>query len=179
SQPGAVYAQIIGEDEAGGLPSKLFGLGGIETWGAWQDTGASWRAFLEVANTRTGLLSDHTYNITYNHGIYRSGYRYRDRSLGHGADNDSTILTLGLLLSDRQEHGWQLTGRSAEFNRDDSGLNPFSPRHEKYRSLELRHQRPFYSGLITVDVGVHHTRLVAEGTSNTDPSLALSWQRNY
>ncbi len=178
-QLGAVYAQVIGEDEAGGLPSKPFGLAGIETWGAWQNAGASWRTFLEVADTRTGLLSDHTYNTTYDHHIYRSGYRYRGKSLGHGADNDSTILTLGLLLSDRREHGWQLTGRSAEFNRDDGGLNPFSPRHQKYRSLELRHQRPFYSGQITADVGVHHTRLVAEGTSDTDPRLALAWQSGW
>src|SRR5574340_316012 len=178
-QLGAVYAQVIGEDEAGGLPSKPFGLAGIETWGAWQNAGASWRTFLEVADTRTGRLSDHTYNTTYNHGIYQSGYRYRGKSLGPGADNDSTILTLGLLLSDRREHGWQLTGRSAEFNRDDGGLNPFSPRHQKYRSLELRHPRPFYSGQITADVGVHHTRLVAEGTSDTDPRLALAWQSGW
>jgi hypothetical protein len=179
NQPGAVYAQLIGEDEAGGLPSKYFGLAGIETWGAWQNTDASWRAFLEVADTRTGLLSDHTYNTTYNHGIYQSGYRYRDKSLGHGADNDSTIVTLGLLLSDRREHEWLLTGRQAQFNRDDGGLNPFSPRHRKYSALELRHQRPFLTGLITVDVGVHHTRLVAEDTRETDPSLALVWQRDY
>lgn len=180
NQPGAVYAQLIGEDEAGALPSKHFGLAGIETWGAWQNTGASWRAYLEIADTAAGLLRDNAlFNTTYNHGIYRSGYRYRDKSLGHGADNDSRIVTLGLLLSDRREHGWLLTGRQAQFNRDDGGLNPFSPRHRKYSALELRHERPFHHGLITVDVGLHHTRLVAEGTRETDPSLALTWQRDY
>src|SRR5512139_2203141 len=180
NQAGAVYAQVIGEDEAGGLPSKLFGLGGIEAWGAWQDTGASWRTFLEIADTTAGRLGGAPlYNITYNHGIYQSGYRYRNNSLGHGAENNTKIYTLGVLLSDRHEHGWQLAGRWAEFNRDDGGLNPFSPRHQEYRALELRHQRPFYTGLITVDIGLHHTRLVAEDTSDTDPSVALMWQRNY
>jgi hypothetical protein len=179
NQPGAVYAQLIGEDEAGGLPSRHFGLAGIETWGAW-NTDASWRAYLEIADTTAGLLSDRTfYNTAYNHGIYQSGYRYRDKSLGHGADNDSRIVTLGLLLSDRREHGWQLTGRRAELNRDDGGRNPFSPRHRQYSALELRHQRPFYAGLITVDVGVHHSRLVAEDSSETDPSLALMWERGW
>lgn len=177
---GAVYAQVIGEDEAGGLPSKLFGLAGLETWGAWQGGEASWRAFLELADTTAGRLGGETYyNTTYNHGIYRSGYRYRDRSLGHGADNDSRIVTLGLLLSDRHARSWQLTGRLAEFNRDDSGLNPFSPRHQEYGSLALRHERPFGEGLITVDVGLHHTRLVAEDSSDTDASLAFMWQRGW
>lgn len=180
SQPTAFYAQVIGEDEAGGLPSRLFGMAGIEASGGWQDTGASWRAYLELANTTGGLLRDETfYNMVYNHGIYQSGYRYRDKSLGHGADNDSKIQTLGLLLSDRHEHAWHLTGRRAEFNRDDGGLNPFSPRHRKYRSLELRHERPFYSGQITMDIGVHYSRLVAEGSSETDPNLAVMWKRDY
>ena len=31
--PYAVYGQFIGEDEAGGFPSRYIGMGGIETWG--------------------------------------------------------------------------------------------------------------------------------------------------
>ena len=180
NRPGAVYGQMIGEDEAGGLPSRRFGMAGIETWGGWQDAGASWRAYLEIADTTGGLQRDETfYNMVYNHHTYQSGYRYRDKSLGHGADNDSKIQTLGLLLSDRHERAWHLTARRAEFNRDDRGLNPFSPRNRKYRSLELRHERPFYSGQITMDIGVHHNRLVAEGSSETDPSLALMWKSDW
>jgi hypothetical protein len=30
-----------------------------------------------------------------------------------------------------------------------------------------------------MDVGVHHTRLVAEDSSDTDPSLALRWEREW
>lgn len=180
NRAGAVYAQVIGEDEAGGLPSKLFGLAGVETWGAWQASGASWRAFLEFADTTAGRLGGEAfYDTTYNHGIYRSGYRYRGRSLGHGADNDSRMVTLSLLLSDRHALEWQLTGRFADFNRDDGGLNPFSPRHQEYRAVVLSHQRPLNAGLVTVDVGVHHTRLVAEDSSDTDPSVALRWQRDF
>ncbi len=180
NRPGAIYAQVIGEDESGGLPSRLIGMGGIETWGGWQDSGASWRAFLEYADTTVGLFSDRTfYSTAYNHHIYQSGYRYRDESLGHGADNDSRIFTLGLLLSDRNAHGWQLTARHADLNRDDAGLNPFSPRHTEYSALTLRHDRPFYEGRVTVDVGLHHTRLVAEDDSDTDPSLSLMWQREW
>lgn len=180
NRPGAIYAQAVGEDEAGGLASKYFGLAGIETWGGWQASDASWRAFLEIADTTAGLFRDETfYNTVYNHGIYHSGYRYRDKSLGHGADNDSKILTLGLLLSDRNAHGWQLTARHTDLNRDDAGLNTFSPRHAKSSSLALRHERPLYAGRVTVDIGLHHTRMVAEDTRDTDPSLAVMWERGW
>ncbi|MFO7651904.1 MAG: capsule assembly Wzi family protein [bacterium] len=62
--PAAIYGQLIGEDEADGWPSKYLGLGGIEAWGAWQDTGASWRGFFELAYTTADLLSDRDhYNV--------------------------------------------------------------------------------------------------------------------
>jgi hypothetical protein len=45
-----VYGQFVGEDEAGGLPSKFLGLHGLETWGGGERIG-TWRARFEFADT--------------------------------------------------------------------------------------------------------------------------------
>lgn len=178
--PVAAYGQLIGEDESGGLPSRHIGLAGLETWGAWGGDGAAWRAFLEFADTTVGLFSDRTfYNTAYNHGIYQSGYRYRGRSLGHGADNDTRMLTLGLMLSEAQAGVWQLTARHADFNRDDGGLNTFSPRRTRYNSVSLRHERPLYVGRLAAEVGVHQTRVAADDERDVDASAALTWRGEW
>jgi len=80
----AVYGQMIGEDEAANLPSKYMYL-----------VGASWRhangmAFVEWADTTAKLDG-----VAYNHFLYTDGYRFKGRVLGHWADGDASIWTLG------------------------------------------------------------------------------------
>ena len=57
-------------------------------------------------------------NYAYEHGIYRSGYRYRNRAIGPASDNDSRILTLAhdLFKNDNQQISWSIS--KAELNRD-------------------------------------------------------------
>jgi len=52
--PLALYAQGIGEDEAGFMPSKYLGLFGAEVWG--ELAGGSWRAHVEYADTACDLM---------------------------------------------------------------------------------------------------------------------------
>ncbi len=80
----AVYGQMIGEDEAGSRPSKYMYL-----------AGTSWRhahglAFVEWADTTAKLDG-----VAYNHFLYTDGYRYKGRVLGHWADGDASVWTLG------------------------------------------------------------------------------------
>ncbi|RFA33466.1 capsule assembly Wzi family protein [Alkalilimnicola ehrlichii] len=93
--PYAIYAQAIGEDEAGGWPYQFVWLGGIETWGFAHN--GSYRVYFEAADTAIDLFvrSEQRFNTAYEHSAYRSGYRYRGQSLGHGIDNDSRLFTLG------------------------------------------------------------------------------------
>ena len=57
-----------------------------------------------------------TRNITYGHHIYGEGYRYRGRPIGHWADQDSQILSLGGLLQRKDGIGWGATLRTGELN---------------------------------------------------------------
>ena len=83
-----VYYQTIGEDEADLLPSKRAGLIGVSVGGPMKDHGAQWRLTAEFADTTASSAialgqSDPQPNVFYNHGIYKDGYRYRERALGH------------------------------------------------------------------------------------------------
>jgi hypothetical protein len=89
----ALYAQMIGEDNAGGLPSRFMYLAGAETafkTGNWQH-----RLSLEGSQTNANGFGKHIrYNYVYEHHIYREGYRYYGRPLGASFDNDSRTLSL-------------------------------------------------------------------------------------
>ncbi len=92
--PLALYAQAIGEDEAGFLPSKYLGLFGVEAWGQWGSH--SWRAHVEYADTACDFpTSPPEFGCAYTNGIYTSGYRYRGRVLGHTMDADGESVGVG------------------------------------------------------------------------------------
>jgi len=93
----SVYAQAIGEDEAGGLPSMYLGSTGADF--AFEASGASWRVFAERANTVAGGFAGHDRpGVAYQHSVYLQGYTQQDRPLGFPAGGDLTLTSLGLLV---------------------------------------------------------------------------------
>lgn len=114
--PIALYAQAIGEDEAGFMPSKYLGLFGAEGWGEWGTV--SWRAHVEYADTACDFpASPPEFGCAYTSGIYTSGYRYRGRTLGHTIDADGESIGVGLLLVEPSGDRWNLLARNAKLNR--------------------------------------------------------------
>jgi len=114
--PVALYGQVVGEDEDNFFPNSLLFQYGIE---GWKDLGGSTlRVFAEYADlTSYWWTGDpRTRNITYGHHIYGEGYRYRGRPIGHWADQDSQILSLGGLLQRKDGTGWGATLRTGELN---------------------------------------------------------------
>ena len=114
--PVAIYSQVAGEDEDNFLPNSLLFQYGIE---GWRNLGSSTlRVFAEYADlTSYWWTGDpRTRNITYGHHIYGEGYRYRGRPIGHWADQDSQILSLGGLLQRKDGIGWGATLRTGELN---------------------------------------------------------------
>ena len=93
SLPLAFYTQWIGEDEAGGLPSKFIGQFGLETWGSLPVGG--WRLRVEYTDTACNFSREApNFDCAYRHPIYPQGYAYRGRIIGHSMDNDSRMYTL-------------------------------------------------------------------------------------
>ncbi len=91
SQQIALYGQVVGEDEAGYLPSKNMKLSGLE-WAA-RFSRADLRLFVERANVVAGLPG-----VAYRHHIYRQGYTQDGRPLGHPAGGDTRLTSVGAIL---------------------------------------------------------------------------------
>ena len=87
-----IYGQYLGEDGLDPIfddrwigaifPSKRFGMGGISINSSNPEN--LWKITLEHINTDTGFK-----NITYNHSLYKSGYRYHGDPIGAAIDGDS------------------------------------------------------------------------------------------
>ncbi len=121
--PSAFYGQLIGEDEAGGLPYKFLGLAGVETSVSFG--GAHHRLALEASNTTMEFNQGGSPNVAYEHPRYPSGYRYRGRPLAASTDNDSELFTLKGLH--QFEHGDQLAWSLGRGKINSDGRNLSAP----------------------------------------------------
>lgn len=176
--PLALYAQGIGEDEAGFLPSKYLGLFGVEVWGE-LDAG-SWRAHVEYADTACDFLNDPPeFGCAYTNSIYTSGYRYRGRVIGHSMDADGESLGVGGLLIDGRGHRWELLARHILLNRAGAAAgHSLADGRATVRDVALTHERAFAWGNITVSLGYTDTDSTAQLAVEHGVRGFVSW-RNW
>ena len=142
--PFAFYGQVAGEDEDNFLPNALFFQYGVDTWSVFDNS--TLRLFAEYADLTTHWWTDdpRTNNITYGHYIYNDGYRYRGRPIGHWADQDSQILSLGGILLAHDGIGWGGTFRTGKLNEDGVGPSSVSNGHSTdLLSFELYNSRVY------------------------------------
>ena len=127
--PFALYGQVAGEDEDKFLPNALFFQYGLETWATLESS--TLRLFAEYADLTSTWWTDdpHSRNVTYGHSIYQDGYRYRGRTIGHWADQDSQILSLGGILLSDDGIGWGGSLRTGKLNEDGAGSSSVSNGH--------------------------------------------------
>lgn len=91
----AVYAQMIGEDEAGYLPSKFVVQAGLEANFSLL-SGNNLNLFLELTDTTAGAIGGKQFDTAYEHSVYKTGYRHRGRAIAATYDNDAKVLAFGL-----------------------------------------------------------------------------------
>ncbi len=140
-KPFAFYGQLIGEDEAGGLPTREIGMVGIET--PFVTKYFHSRIFLEFSDTTMRFLDDGIANSAYEHSIYQSGYRYYGTPIGAASDNDSRTLTLGgyLGLDKGRSINWRLTSATINWDGVPAG-NLLGPSRIKTETAHLEYQTP-------------------------------------
>ncbi|MEL6199743.1 MAG: capsule assembly Wzi family protein [Pseudomonadota bacterium] len=176
----AFYMQMIGEDEAGGFPSRFLGQLGIEASGLVGMT--SWRGFMEFAGTTCQFYeSSSRPNCGYNNGIYETGYRYRGRSIGHSADNDAEVLSLGGMAVEPDGDSWIAILRIAEINNDGAPdpANTLSATPADYTAFELSHRKVLQFGELELGAGVSRLEDAATGQEVDDSRLFVSWRMPF
>jgi hypothetical protein len=159
----SLYLQRIGEDEAGGLPSKSASQFGLQfsLGNAWfQGTG-----FVEYDDTSTSSSSQR-YNVLYNHHIYNTGYRYQGRAIGTTWDNDSTVSSIGVVgyLNGGDSVEARVSAGKLNIDSLDSGsptLHSITRLGGEFYSLSAKWQRSFIWGDLQVE-GRYTDKLVDE-----------------
>jgi hypothetical protein len=181
SVPIALYMQWIGEDSRRGGPEIGSWLRqvGIEHWG--RTGGRDHRTHLEVSDTscREGGFgfSDLKPNCGYQHSIYATGYRYRDRVMGHGTDDDGRSYSLGSTLVQSDGHSWNLTLRYMELNRagDPDGRHSLTATPQELADLQLSHDRLTRYGRFHAGLGASYLDDELSGNTTTDVFGFFKW----
>ncbi|MGG1354821.1 capsule assembly Wzi family protein [Psychrobacter pacificensis] len=88
--PATVYAQYVGEDEAGGLPAKNMYLAGADY--ASEAYGMPYQLYTEYADTRT---SGEVRGVSYDHSTYTDGYYQQGYPLGYALGGDAESVAVG------------------------------------------------------------------------------------
>ena len=131
--------------------------------------GATLRFFAEYADLTSYWWTGHPVerNISYGHHIYKDGYRYRGRPIGHWADQDSQIISIGGILQRMDGIGWGSILRTGKLNEDGTGRNSVSDNTTNdYFALDVFNAREYPEYGLSV-----HTSL---GWESFQPSVSPS-----
>ena len=179
--PLALSLQWIGEDSrsGGNAIGNWLRQVGFEFWG--QMGTVSHRTRLEVSETiaRQGGFgfSDPRPNYAYEHSIYKTGYRYRGRVLGHPTDGDSRSYAIGSTLLQSGGQMWNLSLRYMEINK----IGSPQPRHTLSQSqLDVMDFQVSYDtmtrfGRFYAGAGWSRTEDVQANTTASDVGAFLRW----
>jgi hypothetical protein len=183
----SVYGQFIGEDEAGGFPSRYFGQVGAE-WAGYVADRWSTRAWVEYARTDCDFFGSSDFfdnqpgfNCAYNHDLYTSGYRYRGRSIGHGADNDAELISVGGIMVDAEDTQWRGHIRFGELNRGGAPdpKHTLTPTPQDILSIDVSHSRAFRFGTVDVGVGYEEIDDSVSGRTTGDARFYVQWRSGF
>jgi len=140
-----LYGQYLAEDTG----NSIFGGDEILQLGASiagysQALNGNWRSSLEIADTSAGIFSGADRNNTvYNHEYYLNGYRHLGQSMGHGIDSDSTLISLGAMLSTNNGDFWRSWLKIAELDLEKThdGINPLAePKGKRWAAVGISYE---------------------------------------
>jgi len=180
--PFALYGQMIGEDEAGALPSKFLGLFGVEQWGS---VGAgSYRVHVEYADTTCEFSRQvPQFDCAYESSIYTVGYRFRGRAIGHSVDSDSRMTTLGVLYVGPVGASWELVTRDAKLNRDataaEEPAHTLAPLATDVKSVDLFYRRSLIGGQLTAAAGFESREIASLSSKDDEWRVMAQWVREF
>lgn len=184
-QPVSVYGQFMGEDEAGGLPSKLSSLAGLDIVTELGQGSQRW--FIEATDTVAGSwLSERRYNVMYEHGTYKSGFRYYGRNMASTWEGDAQVVTLGFQHFAQRDMSIGINLSHARLNEEgiirattpDSGAEIVQSINEQSvmrASLRIRHT--LFGGKLDWLLSGTDKRIITPFEARERWTAGLQWQR--
>ena len=179
--PLAVYLHWVGEDGSAdyGKIRKWLRQAGFEYWGQIGDI--SHRTHVEVSETvcrQGGLGFSHAFpNCGYEHSIYRTGYRYKGRVLGHPTDGDSRSYSIGSTLVQSGGQAWNLSVRHVEINRygDANARHTLSNTPLDITDVQVSYETLTRYGRFHAGIAYSRSDDLAAGSDSSETSVFLRW----
>ena len=130
--PVSLYGQMIGEDEAGGLPSKYMNLLGADFSSSYKNL--PYQLYAEWADTRT---NGEVKGISYAHTVYKDGYYQQGFPLAHAMGGDGQMYSVGGDI--RFDVMNRLSGRAlyAKVNQSNLAINSAFPKQDTVKGLDV------------------------------------------
>ncbi|HTN32394.1 MAG TPA: capsule assembly Wzi family protein [Marinobacter sp.] len=185
AQSMGLYAQMMGEDEAGAFPARKSWLLGSD-WTS-QFLGSDQQWFVEYANTLADdFMGTARPNITYDHSIYKSGYRYYGRALATSFDGDAEVLTAGLFNFFDNGSNASINVSYADLNIDGISRTAVPDKdifytvpagHQKASVVNIGYGTPLLHGWL--DLNLQATDKKIDYISGTKDQLSLSARWRY
>lgn len=175
----ALYFQAIGEDEAGILPTEYLVQFGAQTQWALPSGTSFLKVYAEVMDTTAGALTGQDFNVAYNHSIYQSGYRFRDRSLGATTDNDSRAFLVGMNWQAQDGKQADLVLGQLDLNRDDTGLNPLSPGAQELLMFQASYSDYVFGGRGRLGIRWLSEEPVSQIVEWEQAAIEASWEYRF
>ena len=173
---GSYYLQYIGEDEAGLFPSR--GSYQIGVKGEMDLADQPWQMFVELADTASSKnnFKERRYNTLYNHGIYKSGYRYHRASLGSPWGNDSQVLSVGLQANINSTEHVDIRMSGGKINRD--SIDAAATRHSLTETgaefIEFEARRTWQMNFGAIETGIAYLNYVDGQVPSEDEGMRLT-----
>ncbi|MEW6998882.1 capsule assembly Wzi family protein [Colwelliaceae bacterium BS250] len=130
----SIYYQIHAEDgtiDSTSFIAKKVTMYGVDSRINFLDN--NWLAFIEYADTYLDCTNANTGvangigDCLYEHTIYESGMRYKQKNIAHLYENDSESIVIGLISQMNNLESWEFKLRILDLNNDNSDLYPDDP----------------------------------------------------
>jgi hypothetical protein len=182
-----LYAEGTAEDQNVILPFQFSRLLGATIYSSHGDQGNSWRATFEysdTADTLVWIFGKRQFNVMYNHGIYQSGYKYKQMPIGHSLFNDSRLFTLSLTYNASNNWMYNLKLHNAFINMDGlsteykANQSPIHKLANHVNIIEATISKEFSAHQIKLNIQYMNTKFVLPHTPINNFNIQLSWKFN-
>jgi hypothetical protein len=186
-RPLAFYWQWIGEDSRQGGPQigSFMRLVGAELAGGSGSTAWQHRTYVELADTTCqqggGGFGGDDFGCAYQHGTFRTGYRYQNQPLAYPTDSDSESFSLISVLRGPRNRTYELAAYSARINQGPVTALPhsLSPNPASRYGVDIGYLRDLPLGRLRLRLSLAEQRDQLTGQSETDSGLAIEWLVGY
>jgi hypothetical protein len=131
-------------------------------------SGAILRAQIEYANTKVKWYNpDIEYDWAYRQNIFKAGYRYRGRNIGHTTDADSETTALRVSLTSAKGDRFIAQYRHGRLDRC-CGIDPYNTitaGPSRYKSMELHWQGKLLGQPVGAEVGYERQTPTSAGNA--------------